>query len=35
VALLAVAGLVVSVLFVGGSLLGARRRPAARPQARA
>jgi len=35
VALLALAGLVVSVLFVGGSLLGARRRPAARPQARA
>jgi EmrB/QacA subfamily drug resistance transporter len=33
VALLALAGLVVSVLFVGGSLLGARRRPAAQPEA--
>jgi hypothetical protein len=29
VALLAMAGLIVSVLFVGGSLLGARARPAA------
>jgi EmrB/QacA subfamily drug resistance transporter len=32
VALLALAGLVVSVLFVGGSLLGARERPAAQPE---
>jgi MFS family permease len=35
VALLALAGLIVSVLFVGGSLLGARRRPAAQPEASA
>jgi EmrB/QacA subfamily drug resistance transporter len=33
VALLALAGLVVSVLFVGGSLLGARRRPTADAEA--
>jgi MFS family permease len=33
VALLALAGLIVAVLFVGGSLLGARRRPAAQPEA--
>jgi EmrB/QacA subfamily drug resistance transporter len=35
VALLALAGLVVSVLFVGGSLLGAGGRPAAQPEASA
>jgi len=35
VALLALAGLIVSVLFVGGSLLGARGRPAAQREASA
>jgi EmrB/QacA subfamily drug resistance transporter len=35
VALLALAGLVVSVLFVGGSLMGARGEPAAQPEASA
>ena len=35
VALLALAGLVVSVLFVGGSLIGARGEPAAQPEASA